>query len=148
MAGIDDYDRKILTRLRLNARVTNQVLGEAVGLSPSACLRRVRNLERSGAIRGYTILLGGSLPEEGTTAMVQVTLSQQTQDCLTRFEAAVRGHPEIREWYLMTGEGDYFLRIQIAGIDDYERFHREVLSRLPSVTRITSSFAMRSGRRG
>lgn len=148
MAGIDDYDRKILTQLRLNARVTNQVLGEAVGLSPSACLRRVRNLERSGAIRGYTILLGGSLPEEGTTAMVQVTLSQQTQDCLTRFEAAVRGHPEIREWYLMTGEGDYFLRIQIAGIDDYERFHREVLSRLPGVTRITSSFAMRSGRRG
>lgn len=148
MTGIDDYDRKILTQLRLNARVTNQVLGEAVGLSPSACLRRVRNLERSGAIRGYTILLGGSLPEEGTTAMVQVTLSQQTQDCLTRFEAAVRGHPEIREWYLMTGEGDYFLRIQIAGIDDYERFHREVLSRLPGVTRITSSFAMRSGRRG
>ena len=148
MTGIDDYDRKILTQLRLNARITNQALGEAVGLSTSACLRRVRNLEQSGAIRGYTILLGGSLPEEGTTAMVQVTLAQQTQDCLNRFEAAVRGHPEIREWYLMTGEGDYFLRIQIAGIDDYERFHREVLSRLPGVTRITSSFAMRSGRRG
>lgn len=148
MSGIDDYDRKILTQLRLNARVTNQVLGEAVGLSPSACLRRVRNLEQSGVIRGYTILLGGSLPEEGTTAMVQVALVQQTQDCLTRFEAAVRDHPEIREWYLMTGEGDYFLRIQIAGIDDYERFHREVLSRLPGVSRITSSFAMRSGRRG
>lgn len=148
MAGIDDFDRKILTQLRLNARVTNQMLGEAVGLSPSACLRRVRNLEQSGAIRGYTILLGDSLPEEGTTAMVQVALAQQTQDCLTRFEAAVRDHPEIREWYLMTGEGDYFLRIQIAGIDDYERFHREVLSRLPGVSRITTSFAMRSGRRG
>lgn len=88
------------------------------------------------------------MPEEGTTAMVQVVLVQQTKECLTRFEAALHDHPEIREWYLMTGEGDYFLRIQISGIDDYERFHREVLSLLPGVSRITSSFAMRSGRRG
>jgi len=142
MAGLDEFDRKILTQLRLNARITNHALGEVVGLSPSACLRRVRILEQNGTIRGYTALLGGSMPEEGTTAMVQVVLVQQTKECLTRFEAALHDHPEIREWYLMTGEGDYFLRIQISGIDDYERFHREVLSLLPGVSRITSSFAI------
>lgn len=148
MTGLDEIDRRILTQLRLNARITNHALGAAVGLSPSACLRRVRNLEGSGVIRGYTAILGAPMPEEGTTAMVQVVLVQQTQECLSRFEAALPNHPEIRDWYLMTGMGDYFLRIQIAGIEDYERFHREVLSRLPGVSRITSSFAMRSGRRG
>ena len=148
MSGLDEQDRKILAQLRLNGRITNQALGEAVGLSPSACLRRVRILEQNGTIHGYTVLLGTAMPEEGTTAMVQVVLIQQTQECLTRFEAALRNHPEIREWYFMTGEGDYFLRVQIAGINDYERFHREVLSRLPGVSRITSSFAMRSGRCG
>ncbi len=147
IARIDELDRRILTQLRLNARVTNHALGQAVGLSPSACLRRVRNLEQNGTIRGYTALVGGSMPGEGTTAIVQVVLVQQTEESLTRFEAALRQHPEIQEWYLMTGDGDYFLRVQIAGIEDYERFHREALSRLPGVSRITSSFTMRSGRR-
>ncbi len=148
MADLDQYDRKILSQLKLNARITNYALGEAVGLSPSACQRRVRILELKGVIGGYTVVLGASMPDDGTTAMVQVVLVEQTQECLTRFEAALKTHPEIREWYLMTGEGEYFLRVQIAGIDDYGRFHQEVLSRLPGVSRITSSFAMRSGRRG
>lgn len=147
MQGLDAADRRILTRLRLDARITNSALAAEVGLSPSACLRRVRLLEQSGVIRGYTAIVSGAAPDEGTIAIVQIELERQTEEYLVRFEAALRRHPEIQEWYLMTGDGDYILRIQIAGIDDYGAFHRDILSRLPGVSRITSSFAMRSHRR-
>ncbi len=147
MQTLDEIDRRILTCLRLDARMTNSALAVEVGLSPSACLRRVRLLEQSGTIRGYTAIVSGRAPDEGTIAIVQIALERQTEDYMARFEAALRQHPEIQEWYLMTGDGDYILRVQIAGIDDYGAFHREVLSRLPGVSRITSSFAMRSHRR-
>ncbi|WP_373492275.1 Lrp/AsnC family transcriptional regulator [Parasphingorhabdus sp.] len=147
MAAIDGTDRRILNCLRLDARITNNALAAEVGMSPSACLRRVRLLERSGVIRGYTAIVSGAAIDEGTTAIVQIELERQTEEYLIRFETALRRHPEIEEWYLMTGDGDYILRVQVAGIDDYGAFHRDVLSRLPGVTSITSSFAMRSHRR-
>lgn len=147
MSDLDDADRRILTQLRLNGRITNSALAAEVGLSPSACLRRVRLLERSGVIRGYTAIVAGAAPDEGTLAFVQVELERQTEEYLSRFEAALGRHPEIQEWSLMTGAGDYMLRVQITGIDDYGAFHRDVLSRLPGVSRITSSFAMRGARR-
>lgn len=147
MQALDDADRRILNCLRLDARMTNSALAAEVGLSASACLRRVKLLERSGTIRGYTAIVSGLAPDEGTTAIVQIELERQTEEFLVRFEAALRHHPEIQEWYLMTGAGDYVLRVQIAGIDDYGIFHRDILSRLPGVSRITSSFAMRSHRR-
>lgn len=147
MNGLDDADRRILNRLRLDARITNAALAAEVGLSPSACLRRVRLLEQAGVIRGYTAIVSGAAPDEGTIAIVQIDLEHQTEEYMGRFEAALRRHPEIQEWYLMTGAGDYVLRVQIGGIDDYGAFHRDVLSRLPGVSRITSSFAMRSNRR-
>lgn len=144
---VDKIDRRILTQLLLNARIANNALAAEVGLSPSACLRRVRLLEQSGVIRGYTAIVSGTLPEKGTIAIVQIELERQTEEFLGRFESELRKHPEIQEWFLMTGHGDYVLRIQIADIDDYGQFHRDVLSRLPGVSRITSSFAMRSNRR-
>lgn len=147
MHGLDEIDRRILTSLRLDARITNHALAAEVGLSPSACLRRVRLLERNGAIRGYTAIVSGALPDEGVVAIVQIELERQTEEFLMRFEAALRRHPEIQEWYLLSGAGDYLLRMQIGGIDDYGAFHRDVLSRLPGVSRIQSSFAMRSYRR-
>jgi len=147
MQALDDADRRILNRLRLDARITNSALAAEVGLSPSACLRRVRLLEQSGVIRGYTAIVSGAAPDEGTVAIVQIELERQTEEYLVRFETALRRHPEIQEWYLMTGDGDYILRVQIVGIDDYGAFHRDILSRLPGVSRITSSFAMRSHRR-
>lgn len=147
MQALDEADRRILTQLRLNGRITNSALAAEVGLSPSACLRRVRILEQASVIRGYTAIVSGAAPEEGMVAIVQIELERQTEEYLVRFEAALRRHPEIQEWYLMTGDGDYILRVQIAGIDDYGAFHRDILSRLPGVSRITSSFAMRSHRR-
>lgn len=147
MHALDAADRRILSRLRLDARITNSALAAEVGLSPSACLRRVKLLEASGVIRGYTAIVSGGGPDEGTIAIVQIELDRQTEEYLARFEAALRRYPEIEEWYLMTGNGDYLLRVRIAGIDDYGAFHRDVLSRLPGVSRITSSFAMRSHRK-
>ena len=147
MQALDEADRRILTQLRLNGRITNSALAAEVGLSPSACLRRVRILEQASVIRGYTAIVSGAAPEEGMVAIVQIELERQTEEYLVRFEAALRRHPEVQEWYLMTGDGDYILRVQIAGIDDYGAFHRDILSRLPGVSRITSSFAMRSHRR-
>lgn len=147
MPALDESDRRILTQLRLNGRITNSALAAEVGLSPSACLRRVKLLEQAGVIRGYTAIVAGAAPDEGTVAIVQVELERQTEEFMARFENALRRHPEVQEWYLMTGAGDYILHIQIDGIDEYGAFHRDVLSRLPGVSRITSSFAMRSSRR-
>jgi len=144
MSGLDAIDRNIIRLLRLNARVSNAKLAEAVGLSPSACLRRVRMLEGGGVIRGYTALVAGGAAGEGIAVIVQITLERQTEDYLNRFEAAVRKHPEIRECYLMTGGSDYFLRVGVETAADFERVHKEILSALPGVARIHSSFAIRN----
>lgn len=143
MSGLDAIDRNILRLLRLNARSSNAKLAQAVGLSPSACLRRINILEQTGAIRGYTALVGTGT-EEGIAVIVQITLDRQTEEYLNRFEGAVRKHPEIRECYLMTGNSDYLLRVEVDGAASFERVHKEILSTLPGVARIHSSFAIRN----
>ena len=141
--SIDAIDRNIIRLLRLNARMPNSALAGAVGLSPSACLRRVNILEQSGVIRGYTVIIAG--PEhQGVIAIVRITLERQTEEYLNRFEAAVRRHPEIQECYLMTGDADYILRAVAPSAAAYEAIHKDILSRLPGVARIHSSIAMRS----
>ncbi len=144
MADLDRIDRALIRALRRNARITNVALAAEVGLSPSACLRRVQLLEESGAIRGYTVLLGRGAGEGAHVVIVRISLVRQTEDILNAFEAEVMRHPEIRECYLMTGEEDYLLRLEAESPGDYERIHKEILSRLPGVTRINSSFAIRS----
>ncbi|KTR05914.1 transcriptional regulator [Aureimonas ureilytica] len=144
MPDLDNTDRKIIRALRRDGRMTNVALAGEVGLSPSACLRRVQILEESGVIRGYTAIVAGAEGREGHVVIVRISLERQTEDVLRRFEAEVLKHPEIRECYLMTGEEDYLLRLEAAGAGDYERIHKEVLSRLPGVQRINSSFAIRS----
>lgn len=141
---LDAIDRKILGLLRGNGRIPNNELAAAVSLSASACLRRVRLLEQSGVILGYTALVAA--PEEPTTltAIVRITLEKQTEDYLNRFEAAVRRHPEIVECFLMTGDEDYILRTVAESPAAYEVIHKDILSRLPGVKRINSSLAIRS----
>ncbi|HEY0270544.1 MAG TPA: Lrp/AsnC family transcriptional regulator [Sphingomonas sp.] len=141
---IDETDRGLMRLLRLNARMPNNALAARIGLSPSACLRRIRLLEERGVIRGYTIVTEGADMDAGVTVVVQVTLERQTEDYLARFEAAVRKYPEIRECFLMTGIADYWLRVSAESAAAYEDIHTEILSRLPGVTRIHSSFAMRN----
>lgn len=145
---IDAIDRAILRLLRADGRKPNSDIAEAVNLSPSACLRRIRMLEKRGVIRGYTIVTGPEGDEGlGVDVVVQVTLDRQTEDYLSRFEQAVRECPEVRECFLMTGDVDYWLRLRTESVAAYEAIHGEVLSRLPGVTRINSSFAMRDAMR-
>jgi len=142
MDRLDQIDRNIIRLLRLDGRMANAALAAEVGLSASACLRRVKLLEQAGVIRGYTAIVAA--PEEGLVAIVQITLERQTEDYLNRFEAAVRKYPEIQECFLMTGNSDYILRVTAAHAAAYEAIHKDILSRLPGVVRIHSSFAIRS----
>ncbi len=143
MPDLDQIDRNIVRQLRQDGRISNIRLAALVGLSPSACLRRVKLLEEAGVVRGYTAVISGS-DEGGMVAIVQITLDRQTEEHLDRFEAAVLRHPEIRQCLLMTGEADYLLRVEAADAAAYERIHREVLARLPGVARIHSAFAIRT----
>lgn len=146
--SLDATDRSIIRLLRLNARRPNSEIAVEVGLSPSACHRRIRMLEDAGVIRGYTIVTA-PIEHEGRAVdvLVQVTLDRQTEDYLARFEHAVRQCPEIRECFLMTGGVDYWLRVQTESVAAYEAIHSEILSRMPGVTRINSSIAMRDALR-
>ena len=141
---MDELDRAILRHLRQDARLPNAKLAELVGLSPSACLRRLRLLERSGTIRGYTVVVEEAPARDLVTVIVQITLERQTDEHLRRFEDAVRKCPEVRECHLMTGMADYLLRLEARDAADYERIHKEGLSRMPGVARIQSSFAIRT----
>lgn len=142
--ALDSYDRKILRLLRLNARRPNADIAAEIGLSPSACHRRIKLLETSGVIRGYTVVTAAMDHEKPrVNVLIQVTLERQTEEYLARFENAVRQCPEIRECFLMTGDVDYWLRVETESVASYEAIHGEILSRLPGVTRISSSLAMR-----
>jgi DNA-binding Lrp family transcriptional regulator len=144
MSAIDAIDRNILRLLRLNARMSNARLAAEIGLSPSACLRRIKLLEDAGVIRGYTALVESGSSEDTIAVIINITLERQTEEHLDRFEAAVRKYPEIRECFLMTGGSDYLLRVEVAGAGEFERIHKEILSTLPGVLRIHSSFSIRN----
>lgn len=141
---MDKIDKEILRILRADGRKSNQSLAGEIGLSPSACLRRVKMLEDSGIIRGYSANVADPAEEEPTVAIVRITLEKQTEDHLRRFEAAVRKHPEIRVCYLMTGDADYIILVSVESAAAYEDIHTNILSRLPGVSRIHSSIAMRN----
>lgn len=140
---LDEIDRKLLRALRADGRISNADLAASVGLSASACLRRVRLLEHRGIIRGYTALINAPQDQPPTVAIIQITLERQTEDHLGRFEAEIRKCPEVTACYLMTGVADYLVLAETRTVADYERLHKEVLSRIPGVARIQSSFAMR-----
>lgn len=141
---LDAIDKRILNTLQQEGRITNQDLAERVGLSPSACLRRVQTLEGEGVIDGYAALVSPGALGFTTTVLVQITLERQTGDFLTKFEEAVRSHPRIMECNLMAGASDYLLRVLVRDAEDYERLHKEVLSNLPGVARLQSNFALRT----
>jgi DNA-binding Lrp family transcriptional regulator len=140
----DPVDDRILRLLREDARMTNAALAEAAGISASACIRRVRRLEETGVIRGYTVVLDEPESAGRAIVLVQITLERQSDDYLRRFEDAVRRVPEVRDCLLMAGDPDYVLRVETGGAADYEKLHKERLSRLPGVARLRSSFAIRA----
>ncbi|MDC0245480.1 MAG: Lrp/AsnC family transcriptional regulator [Acidimicrobiales bacterium] len=142
-SSLDAVDRAILSLLQDNGRLANVDLADAVNLSPSACLRRVRRLEEEGFINQYVALIDPSKVGMGTNVFVEITLSSQAEDALDAFEAAVTARPEIMSCHLMAGDFDYLLRVVIDDVADYEALHRTHLAQLPGVARLVSSFALR-----
>jgi Lrp/AsnC family leucine-responsive transcriptional regulator len=140
----DRANRLILEALQANARITNAALAEKVHLSESACLRRVRALEQSGLITGYSALISQERAGFPVNVFVNITLDRQDQKDLQAFEQAVRRIPEVMECYLMTGDYDYLVRVVVADTVDFERIHSQHLTRLPGVVRVHSSFALRT----
>ena len=144
---MDDIDRAILSQLQRNARIANNELAEAVGLSPSPCLRRVRNLEAAGVITGYAAVLDRSAIGCGFEPIVWVTLEAVTHDSLLEFETAVMDVPQIVEVARMMGQPDYLLRVVTAGPEQFEALYIDVLAKLPHVQKLTSQLAMKSIKR-
>ena len=140
---IDKIDRAILTELQNDGRLANVELANRVGLSESACLRRVKALEKSGVIEGYSMIPNAAALGKPDNVFVQVTLESQKQETLEQFEAAIKTLPEVMECYLMSGDQDYMLRVVVRDSRDYERIHMDQLTRLPGVSRVKSSFALR-----
>ncbi|WP_102225563.1 Lrp/AsnC family transcriptional regulator [Acidimangrovimonas sediminis] len=141
---IDATDRRILTALQRDGRMTNAELSEQVNLSPSACHRRVQRLESEGLIRGYVALLDERRMGRPTTVFVEITLSGQADDVLDAFERQVARIPDLLECHLMAGTADYLLKILAQDTEDFARIHRQYLSRLPGVSQMHSSFALRT----
>jgi len=141
--AFDEIDRRILTALQENARITNVELAESVGISPSPCWRRVRELEQKGVISSYVTLIDPASIGLPVSVFVQVTLERQVETALEEFEGVVADWPEVMECYLMTGDADYLLRVVVADLAAYHRFLVDHLTRVPGVASIKSSFALK-----
>lgn len=139
----DRIDRQLLAALQADGRVTNTELAQRVGLSQSACLRRVQRLEQAGVIEGYGARVNPAALGKGETVFIEITLSGQSEAVLDAFERAAAASPDILECHLMAGDYDYLLRVAVADTADYERLHRKQLAAFPHVARIRSHFALR-----
>lgn len=141
---IDEIDQRILRVLQKNGRLSNSDLADEISLSPSACYRRVQRLETDGFIRGYVALLDAKMADRPTTVFVEITLSGQSDAVLDEFEKAVALIPDVLECHLMAGTADYILKIVAADTEHFAQIHRQRLSRLPHVSTMQSSFALRT----
>jgi len=141
---MDRFDRLILEALQRDGRISNKQLAQQVHLSESACLRRVRALEEDGMIERYVAMVSQSKAGMPGDVLVHIGLHREEQSELAAFEEAVRNIPEVMECYLMTGEFDYLLRVVVADMADFERLHKDELTRLPGVARVNSSVAIRT----
>ncbi len=140
----DKIDHAILDTLQSDGRISNNDLANLVGLSASACLRRVKSLEANGVIDGYVALVPQNAAGLPDNVFVQITVEKQTKEKLAEFEIRVKKCPQIMECYLMSGDADYLLRVVVSDASDYERLHMDVLTALPGVSQIKSNFSLRT----
>ena len=144
MLDIDSIDRLILNELQTDGRVSHAELAERVGLSASACYRRVRRLEADGVIAGYVMILDSGEIGRDLDVFVEVSLVSQSKESLHLFEDEVRDCPEVMSCHLVAGDADYLLHLAVQDHRDFERIHNQYLSRLPGVARLRSNFAIRT----
>ncbi len=141
---MDQIDDNILHELTRDGRISNLDLAEKVGLSPSACLRRVASLEKRGVIQGYRAVLNRPAMGVGFVAFAAVGLNSHTKSSQLAFERAMEASPEVVECHNITGSVEYLLRIEVADLPAYKSFHTDVVGTLPQVASITSYVVMGS----
>lgn len=141
---MDRIDEKILRELTRDGRISNVALAERVALSPSACLRRVQELERAGVIAGYRAVLDPQKCGRTFLAYVAVGLSSHTKAAQEAFEVAIRAAPQVRECHNITGTVEYLLRVEVEDLVAYKVFHTEILGTLPQVNALTTYVVMGS----
>lgn len=141
---LDRTDRRILKELQRDGRITNLELAERVGLSPSPCLRRVKQLEEAGIILRHVTLLNASKLGLKLMALIQISLDRHTPDRFEQFESIVKTYPEVLECILITGQSaDYQMKVVVADMEVYQDFLLNKITRLPGVTDVHSSFVLR-----
>ena len=141
---MDRYDRHILDTLQRDGRISNQDLAEQIGLSPSPCLRRVRQLEEDGVIDRYVALLKPDALGLKLTALIQISMDKHTPERFEKFEHHVKSFPEVQSCYLITGQAaDYILKVMVPDMDAYQEFLLGKLTRIEGVSGVHSSFVMR-----
>ena len=138
---MDSIDKQILWELQLDGRLSNQDLADRVGLSPSPCLRRVRQLEESGVIAGYTARISSRAVDLDVTALVRITMNSHSADVVADLEERIRGVARIVEAYLMSGGADYLLKVMVKDLTEFEEFIRDDVRTLPGIASIETSFA-------
>ena len=141
---LDKIDLAILDALQNDGRMSNSDLADKVGLSQSACLRRVKSLENESVIQGYVAVIDQTAAGLTDNVFVQVTVEKQTKELLAQFEEIVKDCTQIMECYLMSGDSDYMLRVIVSDASDYEKLHMDVLTTLPGVSQIKSNFSLRT----
>ncbi|MBE8715667.1 Lrp/AsnC family transcriptional regulator [Cellvibrio polysaccharolyticus] len=145
MSSLDRFDRLILETLQQHGRMTNQELAEAISLSPSPCLRRVRQLEESGLIDGYVALVNARKLGLTLMSFIQISLDKHSGDRFDKFEEIISGYPEVLECHLITGQSaDYLLKVIVKDMDAFQQFLLQKLTRIEGVSGIHSSFVLKS----
>ena len=141
---LDKLDRKILQELQRNGAITNLELAEKIGLSPSPCARRVKQLQESGIIRHQVTLLDASKLQLKLIALIQISMDRHTPDRFEIFEQKVRGFPEGTECLLITGQSaDYQLKVVVPDMEYYQEFLLNKITKIEGVTDVHSSFILR-----
>ena len=144
MMDVDTKSREILRILQGDGRISNIELADRVALSPSACLRRVQELERSGVISGYRAVVDREKIGSGFVAYVAVGLSDHSKKSQEAFEQAMTAAPQVRECHNVAGVYEYLLRVEVADLASYKNFHTDILGTVPKVNSITSYMVMGS----
>ena len=139
---MDEKDRQIIRELQKDGRLTNHELAERVNLSPSPCLRRLRNLEMTGIIQGYMAMIDQKAYGLPITVFIRIRLENHTKDAIQIFEQKVTEFGEIMDCYLMSGDCDYLLRVLVDKLENYEHFIRERLHSIPSIASLDTSFVV------
>lgn len=143
---LDTLDLRILAELQADGSLSNVELARRVHLSPSPCLARVKALETAGVISRYVALANAAALGLGLNVFISISLKAQNKESLADFERRIAEHDQVMECYLMSGDSDYLIRVQLADIAALERFILDQLTPIPGVEKIRSSFALKQVR--